>query len=82
MPLCATYNESGQVLIVTPPPADMSTCALLIPTVGDSVNDPFHLSASDGTAIAAAIVLVWCAGFAGRALIRASKIGDSTHEDE
>ncbi len=73
MPLCATYNASNQVLIVTPPPADMSTCALLIPTVGDSVNDPFHLDAADGLAIASAIVLVWGTGFAARALIRVLK---------
>ena len=71
MPLCATYNGLNQVLIVTPPPADMSTCALLIPTVADSINDPFHLSAADGYAIAIAIVTVWCTGFAARALIRA-----------
>ena len=70
MPLCATYNGSNQVLIVTPPPADMSTCALLIPTVGDSVNDPFHLSAADGSAIAVAIVSMWCLGLATRLLIR------------
>lgn len=71
MPMCATYNASNQVTIVTPPPADMSTCALLIPTVGDSINDPFHLSSADGAAIAFAVVAAWATGFGFRALIRA-----------
>lgn len=70
MPLCATYNVSGVVSIVSPPPADMSTCALLIPTVGDSVNDPFHLSASDGSAIAIAIAALWFTAYVVRLLIK------------
>lgn len=73
MPLCATYNASNQVSIVTPPPADMSTCALLIPTVGDSLNNPFILSAADGYTIALAVVSAWAVGFASRALIRTVK---------
>lgn len=73
MPLCATYNGANQVLIVNPPPADMSTCALLIQTADDWQNNPFYLSAADGTTIAIAIVGVWSAGFAARALIRAVK---------
>lgn len=71
MPLCATYNGANQVLIVTPPPADMSTCPLLIQTAEDWQNNPFYLSTADGMAVAVAIVAVWSAGFAGRALIRA-----------
>ena len=71
MPLCGTYNISGQVSIVTPPPADLSTCALLIPTEADSTNNPFVFSAADGSAIAFAVVAAWAVGFAGRALIRA-----------
>lgn len=71
MPLCATYNAANQVLIVTPPPADMSTCALLIQSAEDWQNNPFYLSAADGTAVAVAIVACWSAGFAVRALIRA-----------
>lgn len=68
--ICANYNASGQVTVVTPPPADLSTCALLIQTPGDSLNNPFMLSASDGYAIATAVVSVWCVGFAFRAIIR------------
>jgi hypothetical protein len=70
MALCATYNASQQVVIVTPPPNDLSTCALLIPTPEDSMNSPFNLSAADGLSIAYAIVAVWAIGFAFRALAR------------
>ena len=73
MPLCATYNSTGQVSIVTPPPADMSTCALLIPTTEDNVNNPFILSAAEGYAIALAVVSVWALGFASKALISVVK---------
>lgn len=68
--ICATYNASGQVIVVTPPPADLSTCALLIPTPADGMNNPFILSASDGYAIAIAVVSIWAIGFAFRVLSR------------
>lgn len=71
MPLCATHNGAGQVLIVTPPPADFSTCPLLIQTAEDWNNNPFYLSTADGMAVALAIVGVWSVGFAARSLIRA-----------
>jgi hypothetical protein len=70
---CATWNAENAVVIVTPPPSDISTCALLIPNSGDVLNSPFSLSAEDGLAIASAIVLVWGVGFATRALIRVLK---------
>jgi uncharacterized protein (UPF0210 family) len=67
---CATWDAARQVILVDPPPADLSTCALLIPESGDSLNNPFMLSAEDGLAIAAAIVGVWIVGFGARVLIR------------
>jgi hypothetical protein len=66
---CATWNSSNEVVIVTPPPADMQSCALLIPSSADSLT-PFNLLAEDGYAIAIAIVSVWLVGFAVRAVIR------------
>lgn len=82
MPLCATYNITGAVLIVTPPPADLSTCALLISTAAEWGNNPFALSEADGIAIASAIVLVWTVGFCWRALNRTLSLGDSNHEQD
>lgn len=82
MPYCATYNESGQVLVVTPPPADMSTCALLLPTVADNANNPFYLSAADGTTIAFAVVAAWMVGMAGRLLIRSLSTGENSNEQD
>lgn len=68
--LCATYNGSNQVLIVTPPPADMSTCALIIPTYAETLNSPFSLSASDGSAIAAGIAALWFTAYVVRLFIK------------
>jgi hypothetical protein len=68
---CATWDTGHQILLVDPPPADLSTCALLIPEPGDTLNHPFSLSAEDGMAIAFAIVGVWTAGFAVRVVSRA-----------
>jgi hypothetical protein len=67
---CATWDTGHQVLIVDPPPADLTTCSLLIPESGDTLNSPFALSAEDGMAIAVAIVGVWIVGFGSRVLIR------------
>lgn len=68
---CASWNASNQVVIVTPPPADLSSCALLIPNAGDSLNSPFTLSVADGVTIGSAIVFVWGVGYASRSVIRA-----------
>jgi hypothetical protein len=67
---CATWDAGHQVILVEPPPADLATCALLIPEAEDTLNSPFALSAEDGMAIAVAIVGVWIVGFGSRVLIR------------
>lgn len=79
--ICATYDAAGAVQVVIPPPADVTGCALLIPTASDQANNPFALSEADGVAVAVAIVSVWFVGFAGRAVIHALKIGDSNVEE-
>jgi hypothetical protein len=81
MATCATYDGSGQVIVITPPPSDLSACALLIPSGSEGITNPFALSAADGAAIASAIVLVWGAGFVGRALIRSLFLGDDSHDE-
>ena len=73
---CATYDASGAISIVLPAPADISTCALLIQSPAELANNPFMLSAEDGTAIGFAVVAVWCVGFAGRALIRSLALSE------
>lgn len=80
--ICATYDVSGQVTVVSPPPADLGTCALLIPTGSEGASNPFALSAADGLAIASAIVLVWGAGFCVRALVRVLFLGDASNEND
>lgn len=79
--ICASYDATGVVFIVNPPPADVTGCALLIPTAADQANNPFVMSAADGGAVAVAIVGVWCAGFACRALIRVLNSGDSNVQE-
>lgn len=82
MATCATYDVNGNVVVVTPPLADLSACALLIPSGQEGITNPFALSASDGLAIASAIVLVWGAGFCVRALIRVLFSGDSSDAND
>lgn len=41
---------------------------------------PFNLSAEDGAIVSAAIVAVWCVGFASRAIIKTLKGND--HEND
>lgn len=69
--ICAQWDSSGVVSVVSVPPTDLSTCALLLPSGAEGVSNPLALSSADGGAIAAAVVFVWAVGFAGRALIRA-----------
>lgn len=69
--ICAQWDSAGAVTVVAVPPSDLSTCALLLPSGAEGVSNPLALSAVDGGAIALAVVFVWAAGFAGRALIRA-----------
>jgi hypothetical protein len=69
MALCAMVNGESQVVIVNPQPTDITTCALLVPTSGDDLNNPFNLSVEDGSAIAGAIASLWIAAFAFRVLI-------------
>lgn len=68
--ICAQWDVNGQVQIVAVPPADLSTCALLLPSGAEGVSNPLALSSADGGAIAAAVVFVWAVGFAGRSLVR------------
>ena len=82
MSICATYDVNGVVTVITPPPADAMSCALLIPTASDQANNPFIWSGVDGMAIALAVVGVWCVGFAGRALIRSLNLGVPANEQD
>ena len=76
MATCVVVGSGGELLVQVPAPADLSTCALVVPSGTEVIGNPLALSAADGGAIAGAITLVWGAGFVGRALIRVLSLGD------
>lgn len=82
MATCLVVGSGGELYVLTPTPADVSACTLVAPSGAEVIGNPLALSAEDGGAIAGAIVLVWGAGFVGRALIRSLSIGDSSDANE
>ncbi|WP_123957962.1 hypothetical protein [Cupriavidus necator] len=56
---------------VTPPPADLATCAYVVQSSAEFLNNPLALSAADGGAIGSAILLVWAVAYTIRAVLGA-----------
>lgn len=77
MAACVVLGPGGELVLQVPAPADLSTCSMVVPSGPEVIGNPLALSAADGGAIAGAVVLVWGAGFVGRALIRALSLGES-----
>lgn len=82
MAACVVLGPSGELVLQVPAPADLSTCSMVVLSGPEVIGNPLALSAADGGAIAGAVVLVWGAGFVGRALIRALFLGDSSDANE
>ncbi|SOY66726.1 hypothetical protein [Cupriavidus taiwanensis] len=76
MALCVQVEASGAVSVVNPQPADLSTCAYLVQTSAEYLNNPLALSAADGGAIGSAILLVWAVAYAIRSVLAALASGD------
>lgn len=71
MALCVQVEASGAVSVVNPQPADLSTCAYLVQTSAEYLNNPLALSAADGASIGSAILLVWAVAYTIRAVLAA-----------
>ena len=78
--LCVTQDANGVLSLIQPQPSDVTTCAMVIASAQEVGLSPFNLSQADAEAIGAAIAIVWGAGFAARAVIRALGSGESQNE--
>lgn len=68
---CVVINASGQVVDVSPQPAEITACTFVLAAPSDLTASPFMLSLEDGGLIAAAIILLWSAAFGLRQFRRA-----------
>ncbi|XYI32386.1 hypothetical protein MNJPNG_09510 [Cupriavidus oxalaticus] len=76
MALCVQVNGDGSMSAVTPQPVDLGTCAYVVQSSAEHLNNPLALSATDGGAIGSAILLVWAVAYAIRAVLVALASGD------
>jgi len=74
--LCVQVNTDNTLSAVSPQPADMGTCAYVVTTSAEYVNNPLSLSAQDGGTIGTAILLVWAGAYAARAILAALNTSD------
>lgn len=78
MPVCAFIGLDKQgaydIRAVDPPPADLSTCPLVVPTYQEyleaSQNDWLNLTPEQGAQIGGAILLVWSIAWVIRVIAR------------
>ena len=82
MAICVQADASGVLSVVSPQPADVSTCAYVLQTAGEVLNNPLALSAADGAQVGWGILTVWTAAWAGRMLIRALSVGEAAESDQ
>lgn len=70
---CVQLDANNFVQVITPQPADISTCAMVIAAPGEIGASPFSLSSDDAVTVAYAVIACWGVGFAFRALIKTLK---------
>lgn len=76
MPICVAVNSDNTLAAVSPQPSDMSTCAYVMQTSADYLNNPLAVTAQDGAAIGTAILLVWAVAYAVRTVLSALSVAD------
>lgn len=57
--LCVQVQVDGTIQSVHPPPADYSTCALVIPSGAHASASPFVMTREEGIQIGLAISTIW-----------------------
>lgn len=80
--ICVQADSSGVLSVVSPQPADVSSCAYVLQTAGEFLNNPLAIGVADGTQIGWGILMVWSAAWVGRMLIRALSVGDGAENDQ
>lgn len=76
MALCVQVNSDNTLSAVSPQPADMGTCAYVVTTSAEYVNNPLALNVQDGGTIGSAILLCWAGAYVVRAILAALSTGD------
>lgn len=71
MATCVQADASGALTVMTPQPADTSTCAYVLQSGAEVGAGPFALSSQDGWQIGWGIVTVWVIAWAGRMAVKA-----------
>lgn len=66
MAVCVQQNSQGYLFVVTPQPADMSTCSHVLQSSAEYLNNPLALTAEDGQTLGFSIMLVWAIAYACR----------------
>lgn len=69
--ICLQQNPTtGAYEPVSPQPADITGCGMVLPSYSDISSPVWNLSAADGALISGAIVGVWGLAWTGKALYR------------
>ncbi|SPD67817.1 conserved protein of unknown function (plasmid) [Cupriavidus taiwanensis] len=76
MALCVQVDGAGVVSVVSPQPADLSTCSHVIQSSAEYLNNPLALTAEDGQTIGTAIMLCWAVAYVVRVIISAMSSAD------
>lgn len=75
--ICVEIGVDGAVYAVTPQPADVSACGMVIVSADSVMNTPWALTPEQGSQIGASILLVWAVAFSFRMIVRALSTVDS-----
>jgi len=78
--LCVQLDTSNFVQVISPQPADITTCTMVI-VAPTEVKSPFDLSVDDALTISYAVIPVFLAAFAWRMVIRALNADSSPPAD-
>lgn len=79
--ICVETDSSGFVFVVTPQPADVSTCTAVLVVPGEMANNPFAITAEQGTEIGGAIFLLWAVAWAFATVAKALNTSHVEKED-
>lgn len=75
--ICVEIGVDGAVYAVTPQPADVSACGMVIVSADSVMNTPWALTPEQGSQIGASILLVWAVALTFRLIGRALSTVDS-----
>ena len=78
MAICVQVEASGALSVVSPQPADLSTCTHVIQSAAEHLNNPLALTPEDGQTIGMGIMLCWVVAYAVRAIAAALSSADNS----